>query len=124
VLVACCLVMVSGCALTNKTKSLVDPAQTSIPSWVDIPTIIAASEQVLLARGYTIIRDNATASEGEVLGSASYDPTSTFGITRRVLITARAADGGTVVRVSHMPWRNRHSAAVVMREVRAQLGLR
>jgi hypothetical protein len=112
-----------GCAISNQTRSLVDPSQASMPGWVDVPTAIAAGERVLLARGYTIVRDTSTDASGELLGSASQDPTA-IGPTPQVLIRARAARGGTIVHVSHLPWHNRYHASTVLREIHEELGLR
>ncbi|MFG0258485.1 MAG: hypothetical protein ACF8GE_11335 [Phycisphaerales bacterium JB043] len=121
-IVSVLVLALGGCSVSKHARSVVDPSQASMPRWIDVPTAIAAGERVLLARGYTIVRDISTDASGEVLGSASEDPTA-IGPTQKVLITARASQGGTIVRVSHLPWHNRDHASVVLREMHEELGL-
>lgn len=122
---ALCLALLAlapaGCASGLARRST--PPQASrlvLPHVIGVHAAIAAGEASLAGRGYTIDRDEATASEGVVVGVGQ-----TLGFLQpkpRVRIEARMRGEGVEVVVKRFPRTNAEADRDLLAEIRARLG--
>jgi len=95
--------------------------RTVLPREIGVRAAIAASEQALTSRGYTIERDEATADKGAVVGVGQR--LRWLGPAPRVRMVASLTPGGIEMKVERTPPRNAQADRDLLNEVRARLGL-
>jgi len=120
-LAVCALALPAGCASGLAQRST--PPQASrllLPHVVGVRAAIAAGEASLSSRGYTIDRDEATASEGVVVGVGQ-----TLGFLQpkpRVRVEARMRGEGIEIVVKRFPRADAEADRDLLAEIRARLG--
>jgi hypothetical protein len=127
VTLACALCFVgSGCQTTYSTHQLGEHRVVAkyggrslfveVPETVRVPAVIAAADEVVRSRGYSVLRKESTEEKGMI---ASVPPAKDT--IQRVIVRAEAGDHGTAIRVSYEPFPDRRLCESILDAILAKL---
>ncbi len=126
---AACLVLASGLAgCAQHTAAGTDGSLTAafsgrklnidLPGTVRVPAVVAAANEALRARGYTITASEADEARGRVVG----EPHGAR-LLEQVNVGVRADDGATVVSILYEPFGNQKKSRRILDDILGRLGL-
>lgn len=87
-----------------------------VPSTIRVPAVIAAADDVVRARGYTVLRTESTEERGML---ASVPPAKDS--IQQVVVRAETGDHGTAIRVSYEPFPDRQLCESIFDAILAKL---
>lgn len=92
---------------------------TTLPEAARVPAVIAAAEQTVRARGYTVDASEATEDAGRLIAR----PPRTNDAYPRLVVTAHAAAGETRVEIKYQPLGDQDLSRSVLDGILTRLGL-
>jgi hypothetical protein len=92
--------------------------RSNLPTETRVPAVIAAAEQTLRGRGYTVVRSNATEETGEIV---AYAPR--YNNFPRIVITSNRGVSSTVVDLRVEPFGDQELCRSVLDGMLQRLGL-